>query len=373
MRPAARRARVLGSRTTPASPRGSAAPAKNSPMAPVGRRSAFTQLLIGVLVAHARPQADGSVEESRLSSGSTIRTRSGVIATGVAYRRLDVPGIEQLIGRGVRYGSPSGEALRYTGRRVAVVGGANSAGQAALHLADHASQVTMLVRSDSLERGMSRYLVDRIERHDRIAVRTRTALVDGHGGDRLESVTIEGPEGEQTLADRRRVRPDWRGAADRRRRGLASLRRWRLLRRPGRGSPRGFRPIVVAAPARSALPRVESPRTLHCRRRAPRARSSESASAVGDGAMAASLVHSYLTDLDRRIAPGLTPGRRYLNGGPHPLQDRDSRGRTELKQAACPLNLHSAKSAGEAVPISPGEAQAGAEDQDGVIPLESDE
>lgn len=157
------------------------------------------EFLIGVLVVHARPQADGSVEVE-FSSGSTIRARSGVIATGVAYRRLGIPDIEQLIGRGVRYGSPSGEALGYAGRRVAVIGGANSAGQAALHLADHAAQVTMLVRGDSLDRGMSRYLVDRIEQHDTITVRTRTEVVGADGGDRLESVAIEGPEGEQSLA-----------------------------------------------------------------------------------------------------------------------------------------------------------------------------
>ena len=138
------------------------------------------EFLIGVLVVHARPQADGSVEVE-LSSGSTIRARSGLIATGVAYRRLDIPGIEQLIGRGVSYGSPSGEAVGFAGRRVAVVGGANSAGQAALHLARHAARLTLLVRGDSLDRGMSRYLVDRIERHDRIAVRTGTEVVGGHG------------------------------------------------------------------------------------------------------------------------------------------------------------------------------------------------
>jgi thioredoxin reductase (NADPH) len=156
------------------------------------------EFLIGVLVIHARPQADGTVEVE-FSSGSTIRARSGLIATGVAYRRLDIPGIEQLIGRGVRYGSPSGEAAGYAGRRVAVVGGANSAGQAALHLVRHAAQVTMLVRGDSLDRGMSRYLVERIERQDRITVRTRTGVVRGDGRDWLESVAIDGPEGEQTL------------------------------------------------------------------------------------------------------------------------------------------------------------------------------
>src|SRR5919206_3963564 len=71
--------------------------------------------------------------------------------------RLDIPGVEDLVGRGVRYGSPSGEAVGYAGRRVAVVGGANSAGQAALHLAGPAAQVTMLVRGDSMDRAMSRY------------------------------------------------------------------------------------------------------------------------------------------------------------------------------------------------------------------------
>jgi thioredoxin reductase (NADPH) len=156
------------------------------------------EFLIGVLVVRARPHADRSVEVE-FSSGSTIRARSGVMATGVAYRRLDIRDIEELIGRGVRYGSPSGEAVGYEGRSVAVVGGANSAGQAALHLANHAAQVTMLVRGDSLERGMSRYLVARIEQHDRIIVRTRTEVVGVDGRERLEGVAIKGPEGEQAL------------------------------------------------------------------------------------------------------------------------------------------------------------------------------
>jgi thioredoxin reductase (NADPH) len=156
------------------------------------------EFLIGVVVVHARPQPDGTVEVE-FSSGSTIRTHSGVIASGVAYRRLDVPEIEELIGRGVRYVSPSGEAASYEGRRVAVVGGANSAGQAALHLADHAAHVTLLVRADSLPRRMSRYLVDRIQQNDRITVRTRTEVVGAEGRDWLESVAIDGPYGEQTL------------------------------------------------------------------------------------------------------------------------------------------------------------------------------
>jgi thioredoxin reductase (NADPH) len=258
------------------------------------------EFLIGVLVVHARPQADGSVEVE-FSSGSTIRARSGVIATGVAYRRLDVPGIEQLIGRGVRYGSPTGEALSYAGRRVAVVGGANSAGQAALHLADYASQVTMLVRSDSLERGMSRYLVDRIERHDRIAVRTRTELAGGHGHDHLERVTIEGPEGEQTVPTDAvfvliGAEPLTAGVED----WLRCDDRGYFMTGPDllEGSDRSWWPLE-----RDPLFLESSQPGLFVAGDVRHGSIKRVASAVGEGAMAASLVHSYLAQVDRRIAP----------------------------------------------------------------------
>jgi thioredoxin reductase (NADPH) len=156
------------------------------------------ELLIGVFVVHARPQPDGIIEVV-LTSGAVIRARSGLVATGVAYRRLGAPGVEELIGRGVRYGSPAGEAAAHDGRRVAIVGGANSAGQAALHLADHAEQVTMLVRGDSLSHRMSRYLVERIEGHDKVAVRTQTRVVEARGDGHLERVTVAGPAGEEEL------------------------------------------------------------------------------------------------------------------------------------------------------------------------------
>ena len=258
------------------------------------------EFLIGVVVVHARPQADGTVEVE-FSSGSTIRARSGLIATGVAYRRLDVPSIEQLIGRGVRYGSPSGEAARFAGRQVAVVGGANSAGQAALHLAGHAAQLTLLVRGDSLDRGMSRYLVDRIERHDRIAVRTGTEVVGARGRDRLESLTIEGAEGRQTLpTDALFVLigaepltagvEDWLRCDDR---GYfmtgadlleSSDRSWWPLQRDPFFLESSQPGLFVAGDVRhGSIKRV--------------------ASAVGEGAMAASLVHSYLDALNE------SPGR----------------------------------------------------------------
>jgi thioredoxin reductase (NADPH) len=105
-----------------------------------------------------------------------------VIATGVAYRQLNAPGVEQFVGRGVHYGSATDAAPRYSGGHVVVVGGANSAGQAALHVAAFAMRVTMLVRGESLARGISRYLVDRIEAHERISVRTRTHVTQVEGG-----------------------------------------------------------------------------------------------------------------------------------------------------------------------------------------------
>ena len=94
----------------------------------------------------------------------------------------------------MRYGSPLGDADTFDGRRVVVVGGGNSAGQAALHLAGHAASVSMVIRGDSPDRDMSRYLVERIERHDRITVSTSSEVVSGEGRDRLEGLTIPDPD-----------------------------------------------------------------------------------------------------------------------------------------------------------------------------------
>ncbi len=113
-----------------------------------------------------------------------------MVAPGVAYRRLDAPGVEELIGRGVHYGSAPAEALRYRGRDIAVVGAANSSGQAALHLAEHARKVTVLVRGSSLEKSMSRYLVDRIEAGDSIDVLLNSRVVRAEGADHLEALVV---------------------------------------------------------------------------------------------------------------------------------------------------------------------------------------
>ena len=125
-----------------------------------------------------------------LGDQSEVKAKAVVLATGVSYRRLDVPAVEELIGAGVFYGAAATEAAALRGLPVFVVGAANSAGQAALHLARYASQVTILVRGSSLRDKMSDYLVRDIERTDNIAVRTRTEVIGAAGTGRLEQLTL---------------------------------------------------------------------------------------------------------------------------------------------------------------------------------------
>lgn len=127
-----------------------------------------------------------------LSDSPEVEARAVVLATGAAYRRLEVEELEALAldGAGVFYGSTATEAPAMEGREVFVVGGANSAGQAALHLADYASRVTLVVRADSLSAGMSHYLVQQIAAAPNIDVRTRTEVVGGGGEGHLEHLQL---------------------------------------------------------------------------------------------------------------------------------------------------------------------------------------
>ena len=154
------------------------------------------EILVGVEIIRAEPYPDGSFELS-LSGGGVFRARSGVIATGVAYRRLDAPGVEQLIGCGVSYGSAPARAAGHQDQDVVLVGGANSAGQAALHLAEYARSVTMIIRADSLEAGMSRYLVDRVTALPKINLLTGTRVIAAGGRPWLEKVTVVNRDGQQ--------------------------------------------------------------------------------------------------------------------------------------------------------------------------------
>ncbi len=124
-----------------------------------------------------------------LANGSELVCHAVIIATGVSVRELDVPGAKAVTGAGVYYGAAITEAASYKDEHVFVVGGANSAGQGAIFLSQYADQVTMLVRS-SLAKSMSQYLIEQIEGRDNIDVRLGKEIVEVHGHDRLEAITI---------------------------------------------------------------------------------------------------------------------------------------------------------------------------------------
>ena len=125
-----------------------------------------------------------------LEGADEISAHAVVVATGVQYRRLDIPGAEALTGRGIYYGGSRAEALACRGEEVFVVGGANSAGQAALYFAGFAERVTIIHRGADLRTGMSRYLTDRIDQTPTIAVRLGSEVAAAHGRESLEEITL---------------------------------------------------------------------------------------------------------------------------------------------------------------------------------------
>jgi thioredoxin reductase (NADPH) len=125
-----------------------------------------------------------------LTESGVVRARSVILATGVRYRRLGIPELEALNGAGVYYGGPASEAAAMSGRDVYVVGGANSAGQAALHLASYAGHVTVVVRATSLDVGMSDYLVRQVNAASNIDIRLATEVVGGGGDGVLEHLVL---------------------------------------------------------------------------------------------------------------------------------------------------------------------------------------
>ena len=139
-------------------------------------------------VTGLQPASDGYLVS--LSDGRHARARTVVIATGVSYRRLSAPGVDTLVGAGVFYGATTSEASALGGQHVFVAGAANSAGQAAVNLARHAAQVTILVRGDSLAARMSQYLIDEINGTPNIDVQPHTEVAHALGNGRLEALAL---------------------------------------------------------------------------------------------------------------------------------------------------------------------------------------
>jgi thioredoxin reductase (NADPH) len=236
----------------------------------------------------------GGVHAVRLSDGSRVPTRSVVVATGVAYRRLDVPGLEELRGRGVYYGAATTEAPGFQGRRVAVVGGGNSAGQAAMHLSRYAAEVAVLVRGTDLAASMSDYLVREIAASPNVSVRHGVQVVGGGGDLSLERVVLRdlrtGAE-ETVPMDGLFVligsepHTEWLA-------GVVERDRWGFLvtgadlrPRPGTRMPL---PLETSVPGVFAVGDVRHGSVKRV------------ASAVGEGAVAVSSVHQWLNEIRAR-------------------------------------------------------------------------
>jgi thioredoxin reductase (NADPH) len=240
-------------------------------------------------------EAHGAARTVRLADGATIDAHTVILAMGVSYRQLAAVGVEQLTGRGVFYGSALTEAANCANQDVYIVGGANSAGQAAVYLARGSRSVTLLVRAPSLEASMSYYLVQQIAAVPNISVRTCTEVVGAAGNEHLEHLTLrDNTTGQTEVVDAQFLfvfigaapRTDWLDG---------------VLRRDERG-------FIIAGPdlaVEGALPRgwtLERP-PYHLETSVPgvfaagdvRYQSAKRvASAVGEGAMAVMLVHRYL-------------------------------------------------------------------------------
>ncbi|MBO7937514.1 MULTISPECIES: FAD-dependent oxidoreductase [Streptomyces] len=240
-------------------------------------------------------EINGSARVVRFSDGSAVAAHSVILATGVSYRQLTAPGCDDLTGCGVYYGSALTEAPACTGHDVYIVGGANSAGQAAMYLARGAKSVTLLVRGESLAASMSYYLIQQIEESSNIFVRARTVVESAHGDGHLEHLTLR----DVTTGETERVDAQWMFVFI----GAAPLTDWLdgTVLRDGRG-------FILAGPDLTPEGRPPGDWELdrppyHLETSVPgvfvagdaRAESAKRvASAVGEGAMAVMLVHRYL-------------------------------------------------------------------------------
>ena len=152
-----------------------------------------------VLVTRTITRIDPATRQVHLDGGDVLRARTIILACGVTWRRLEVERFDRLAGRGVFYGAARSDAATVHGLDVHIVGAGNSAGQAALFFSTHARNVTILCRGDSLERSMSRYLIDQLASRSNVATLFRTEVVAAHGDDSLEAIEVrDGATGETT-------------------------------------------------------------------------------------------------------------------------------------------------------------------------------
>ncbi|MDP9072208.1 MAG: FAD-dependent oxidoreductase [Actinomycetota bacterium] len=240
-------------------------------------------------------EAHGAARVLELEDGTRLTSEALIVATGVSYRRLDAPGVDRLTGAGVYYGAAMTEGAGCTGTDVFVVGGANSAGQAALYFSRFARSVTMLVRAESLAKGMSRYLIDQIGDTANVEVRLRSAVAAVHGEHSVESVTVQDldsgeaetrPAGGVFVFIGAEPRTDWlEGVVERDARGFLvtgpdiSPGRWPEERQPYL--------LETSLPAVFAVGDVRATSLKRV------------ATAVGEGAIAVQLVHRYLNRIPR--------------------------------------------------------------------------
>jgi thioredoxin reductase (NADPH) len=243
-------------------------------------------------------EVNGPTRTVRFADGTSVSAQSVLLTTGVAYRLLDVPGIAELTGRGVYYGSALTEAAGCEDQDVYIVGGANSAGQAAVYLSRGAKSVTVLVRGTALEASMSHYLVQQIAAIPSITVRTGTVVEAAHGEDHLEGLTLKDvATGAEEMVDAQRLfvfigaapRTDWLDGVVRRDAHGFVLTGPDLADDGSR--PAGWEPERPPYHLETNVPGVFAAGDV-------RAESAKRvASAVGEGAMAVMLVHRYLEGL----------------------------------------------------------------------------
>ncbi|HET6813756.1 MAG TPA: FAD-dependent oxidoreductase, partial [Actinomycetota bacterium] len=243
-------------------------------------------------------RAEGPDRLVRLSDGTEVTTRAVILATGVAWRRLGVPALEALNGAGLFYGAAGGEARALRGEDVYVVGAGNSAGQTAVHLATYAASVTIVTIDERLGEFMSDYLVQKIQATPKIRVVVHTEVVDGHGDQRLEGLTVRDRHtGATRTVSASAVfvligaepHTNWlHGVVQRDDRGYVLTGR-DLLGRDGR-PPAGWPLERLPMPLETSLPGVFAAGDVRYRS------VKRVASAVGEGSIAVQLVHEYLDE-----------------------------------------------------------------------------